>query len=107
MVKQTYLIVLGPYANIEKKVQENYPHLTLLDVHLLLPNLYAKDVVTPQQMEIIKTTNLKSDKMMYLLNSVIIPSLRVGIIDKFKSFLEVCEESDDVIVQAVGKKLGM
>lgn len=104
MVKQIYLTVLGP---IEKKVQENYSGLTQLDVQLLLPSLYQYDVITQEQMEIIRQKSLKSEKMMYLLNDVILPSVRVGDIEKFQNLLKVFAESEDTTVQAVGRKLGM
>ena len=45
--------------------------------------------------------------MMYLLDSVITPSLSNDISIKLKGFLEVMEESDDSIFTDMAKKLGM
>ena len=106
MLKQIYLNYLGIYENLEKKVQENYKHLTQLDAESMLPDLFAIEVITQEEKEIIKKKTLKREKMEYLLDEVILRSLKVGDIKKFKGFLYACEESEDHTIQIVGKKLG-
>ena len=45
--------------------------------------------------------------MEYLLDNVIIPSLMIKVGVKFKGFLEVMEQSEDVVFTTMAKELGM
>ena len=73
----------------------------------MLNQLYAKDVITDRDKEMIETSRLRSDKMVYLLDSVIIPSLKNKVIVKFKGFLQVMVGSDDPLLIDMAEKLGV
>ena len=87
---------------------KNYSALTTLNAEALLVDLYARDVITTEEKDVIDTTiPLRSKKMQYIIDQVIIPSLKVDTIVKFKRFLEAMEASEDVTIKAVGSRLGM
>ena len=91
--------------NAKKKIMRNYSKLTKLPIDLILDNLFAKKVITYKEK---KTVQLKSKiRMEYFLDRIILPSLTNNIIAKFKGFLEVMEESDDLSLIDLAKKLGM
>ena len=69
-------------------------------------HLYAKEVITVRDKEMIKALQLKADKMEYFLDYVITPSLQSSVTVKFKTFLEVMEESGDPIFIKMALKLG-
>jgi len=74
----------------------------------MLPSLYAKDVITLVDKDTISLTKpLERDKMQYLLDQIIIPSLQAGVLQKFKLFLEVMEESEDTVTRTMARQLGM
>ena len=73
----------------------------------MLIHLYAKKVIIKREKEMIETSRLRNDKMVYFLDSVIIPSLENHVTVKFKRFLEVMEGSDDLLLNDMAKKLGM
>ena len=52
-----------------------------------------------------KTKPLDSDKMMYLLDYVIMPSLQVNLSVKYDGFLEVMKASGDVLAEELAKRL--
>jgi len=93
----------------KKNIKRSYTELTNLPITTILSKLYAKDVITLKEKQTIETSNfpLNSDKMEYLLDSVITPSLANDVTMKFKGFLEVMEESGDPILLNMAKKLGM
>jgi len=93
----------------KKNIKSNYTELINLPIATILGNLYAKGVITLKEKLTIKTSNLplNSDKMEYLLDSVITPSLANNVTVKFKGFLEVMEESGDPILLSMAKKFGM
>ena len=73
----------------------------------MLNALRAKRVILPKEKEIIETKSLQSERMAYLLDKIIVPSLDSKIGIKLKGFLEVMEKSDNVILNSMAKKLGM
>ena len=93
-------------SSAKQKVKEAYTRLTNLDVTAMLGSLYAKDVITLRQKQQIIDIPIDSDRMEYLLNEVIIPSLQAGRIEKFRLLLEIMEQSDDQMVKSVGRRLG-
>ena len=72
----------------------------------MLSQLYAKKVITKRDKEMIETSRLRSDKMVYFLDSVIIPSLQNNVTVKLKGFLEAMKESGDPILIDMAEKLG-
>ena len=95
------------YAAANAKITEYYVQLTGLPINSILRALRAKKVILANEKDEIEIIPLQSKRMEYLLDNVIIRSLnnKVGI--KFKGFLEVMEESDDVMFTSMAKKLGM
>ena len=94
-------------SGIKKSIQEHYVELTNLPVDSMLRQLYAEQVITGREKEMIENIKLKHKKMEYLLDSVIIPSLANNVTEKFTGFTEVMEKSDDLILINMAKKLGM
>ena len=72
----------------------------------MLIQLYAKGVITDRDKEMIETSRLRSDKMVYFLDSVIIRSLKNNVTVKFKGFLQVMVGSDDQLLINMAEKLG-
>ena len=92
----------------KKSVKSNYNELINLSIESILAKLFAEDVITSVEKETIeKTSPLKSKKMEYFLDNVIIPSLANNVTVKFKAFLEVMEQSGDPLLMDMAKKLGM
>ena len=101
------LHIIGIYANVVQKVKDNYNDLINLHTTAMLPSLYAKSVITLVDKDTISLTKaLERDKMQYLLDQIIIPSLQAGVIQKFKLFLEVMENSEDTVTKTMAQKLG-
>ena len=101
------IIIIGIYADVVQKIKDNYNDLINLNTTAMLPSLYAKSVITLVDKDTISITKpLERDKMQYLLDQIIIPSLQAGVIQKFKLFLEVMEKSDDVVTKTMAQKLG-
>ena len=53
--------------------QTTYVEITKLPIDAILGHLYAKEVITVRDKEMIKTLQLKADKMEYFLDYVINP----------------------------------
>ena len=56
---------------------------------------------------VIETLPLEDKRMEYLLDKIIIPSLKVNVSVKYKRFLEVMERSGNVVFTSMAQKLGM
>ena len=69
--------------------------------------LYSRDVITMKEKRIIGTKVIESEKMMYILDDIIIPSLEAGTLEKFKSFREVMDKSGDPVIKSVCQRLRM
>ena len=70
-------------------------------------DLFAREVITFRQKEMIEVIPLQSQRMEYLIDKIIIPTLTFNISTKFKSLLEVMEESGDDKLTSMAEKLGM
>ena len=68
-------------------------------------SLYAKDVITNKEKQIIDN-KIGENKMIHLIVEIIIPSLKVDNTIKYKGFLEAMEESEDSDLMLMAKKLG-
>ena len=74
----------------------------------MLPNLYAKGVITLADKDDISANKpLERDKIQYLLDQIIIPSLQTGVLHKLKLFVEVMKESEDTFTRTMARRLGM
>ena len=91
----------------KKNVQAHYDKLTNLPNGLLFGKLLAKGVITHEEKENIDLIPTEPEKMICLLDTVIIPSLSSRISMKFKGFLEAMEESGDSDLIDVINQLGM
>ena len=73
----------------------------------MLPRLIAEMVITMEETKMIEKLPVNSEKMMYLLNKIILPSLELGDPIKFKTFLEVMKQSSYPSFIDMAKKLSM
>ena len=67
--------------------------------------LFSKEVITSDQRNFIGIQFGRS-KMDCLIVDIIIPSLKAKFARKYKSFLKVMEENDDIDLQSAAEKLG-
>ena len=67
--------------------------------------LYAEEVITYDQRKFIDI-QVGRNKMDYLIVDIIIPSLKAKFSKKYKSFLKVMEENDDIDLQSAAEMLG-
>ena len=92
----------------KQKIKDIYTRLININATAMLGSLYSKDVITTKEKQYIQSAiPIEIDKMIYILDNIIIPSLEAGVIIKFKRFLEVMEGSDDPVTRAMGRQLGM
>ena len=73
----------------------------------MLDELFAKKVITLNEKKKIGTFPLEKQKMVCLLDDIILPSLNNNVIEKFEGLLEVMEKSDDSVLTDMAKRLGM
>lgn len=77
-----------------------------IDATQMSGGLYARGVITAEQKQIISSKVTVRERMEFLLD-IIIQSLEIGTIEKFKGLLMVMEESEDLTIRAVGQQLGL
>lgn len=100
--------ISGTCTGVEQKVKDHYNNLINLNATAMMPNLYAKRVITLEEKDTMSLTKpLERDKMQYLLDKIIVPSLQAGVIQKFELLLEVMEGSEYVVTRSVAKQLGI
>ena len=58
-------------------------------------------------MELIEARSVQSERMEYILDKIILPSLGMNISTHFVKFLEVMESSDNEKLTSMAQKLGM
>ena len=95
------------FAATKAKIIANYVEITDLPVNLILQELLDKKVILSRQMEIIEAKSLQSERMEYILDRIILPSLEMEISTYFNSLLDVMEKSDDEKFTSMAQKLGM
>ena len=72
----------------------------------LIPALFAKGVITPREQENMKAPQWTSTQnTVYLLNEIVIPSLKIGHLQKFENLLQAMEESEDLTCQSLATEL--
>jgi len=71
-----------------------------------IPQLYANKVITEGQRKKIESKDLESDGMQYFFDEVLIFSLELDITEIYNNFIKILEESDDLIQNAMAKKIG-
>ena len=92
---------------MKAKITANYVEIVNLPIELIRRDLFAREVITFRQKEMIEVIPLQSQRMEYLIDNIIIPTLTFNISIKFKSLLEVMEESGDEKLTSMAEKLGM
>ena len=68
--------------------------------------LYARKVVTFAQKTKIDEFTSSDEKIRCILDEVIIPSLKLGLIDKYIGFIEVLKESGDQVIEFMARIIG-
>ena len=101
------LHILGTAGEIVQKVISKYVDLSKLNATEMLPRLYAKGVITRDEKKVSQTKSLESEKMMYLLDDIIIPSLEAGLTVKYERFLEVMEATENKTTMFIAQQLRM
>ena len=64
-------------------------------------------VITTEEQNTIDNKETGCEKMKYLIEKIIIPSLKHKFDKKYKSFLKAMEDSEDTDLQETAKMLGM
>ena len=95
------------FAAATEKIIANYVGITDLPVNSILQELLDKKVILSMQMEMIEAKSLQSERMEYILDRIILPSLKMKISTYFNSLLDVMEKSDDEKFTSMAQKLGM
>ena len=70
----------------------------------LLGRLYTKRVITDEEKIQMNEMN-KKERIEYLLDNVIIPSLRSGHSKKYINFIDVMKNSEDTLLQSRASKM--
>ena len=81
-----------------KIIEENYDELTHLPTDLMLPWLFVENVISGKEKEEIAFLPTNGQKIEYLLNDIIMPSLQANVIVKFKRFLKMIEDTDNPLL---------
>ena len=89
------------------KIIANYVEITDLPINLILQELIDKKVILSRQMELIEARSVQSERMEYILDKIILPSLEMKISTHFVKFLEVMESSGNEKLTSMAQKLGM
>ncbi|XP_065900904.1 uncharacterized protein [Dysidea avara] len=88
------------------KIRKHYPQITKLHISAILAQLYADEVITLEQKMEIGTISLETNKMMYFLDNILIPSLQADLTQKYIGFINVLKGSDDPDMQKMAEKIG-
>ena len=103
------ILSLGYYGTCSTaydKIKEQYKVLANCPVNILLPSLYSEDVITLDDKKRMESKPVEKDRMMYLLDDVLIRSLNMGFGKKYNGFLTALEESDDSSLIDLTRELG-
>lgn len=88
-------------------MQKEYDRLLQLPIDsFILGMLYARKVVTFAQKTKIDEFTSSDEKIRCILDEVIIPSLKLGLIDKYIGFIEVLKESGDQVIEFMARIIG-
>ena len=89
-----------------ENITKHYPKLTVgFPTDCLVPQLYAKKVISDVQKEEIQKKTMKKDKVSLLFDDVIKPELVVGVSTKYDNLIEVMKASDDSTAKHLAKLL--
>jgi len=87
-----------------KKIGVHRHDLEDLPINTLLASLYGNKVISLEEKRTMDNTALPSDQMTYLLDNVLMQSLKSGDTEKFSRFCEVLEDKGHT---AMARRLGL
>ena len=82
-----------------------FQSILILNYNSMKDSLFARHVVTGNEIATIEEKSGKS-KMEYLILNIILPSLRGKFSKKYKGFLAAMEENDDIDLKSMAESLG-
>lgn len=65
------------------------------------------DVITFNQKKDISNITSNQDKMVFILDEVLIPSLLQGVKEKYTTFIEILKTAEDPAFTSMAEKIGM
>jgi len=71
----------------------------------ILNSLYNQKVITATTLQQIRIEPMRRDKVMILLDTVILRSLRAGMVDLYDELADVLVKSDDAVAKRLGNGL--
>ena len=86
-------------------IRKNYHELKFLPINSVLDKLYSKGIITFEEKQRIEDNSVEIDRMTYILDHIIIPSLNVNDDMKFRVFLEVMKKSANSTLTSMATKL--
>ena len=86
-----------------KSIKRYYLEIINLPIDSMIALLYEKQVITHKEKTKIKAIMPPSDRMEYVLDNIIVPSLEVGVSVKFERFLEVIKIKDAKLERQLSK----
>ena len=84
-----------------------YDKLMMINADAILPGLFCKSVITLREKQTIDVMRLNHDKMKHLIDNIILPRLEANTIKKFREFLEVMENNDDIMIKDIAQQIGI
>ena len=93
-------------TKIVEKIKHIYDKLMRLPIKSMLPQLFGSRVITEGQKKRIEAKELESDGMQYFLDEVLILSLELDMTEIYNKFIKILEDSEDLIQNAMAKKIG-
>jgi len=94
-----------PAGAAEEKIREHYNELSNLKINSLLGLLYGKKVIAMEEKKAIQSKSLESDRMMYFLDDILIPSLQNKMTEKYNGFLQLLQDSGDTDMKSMAERI--
>ena len=83
----------------------NYCELKFLPINIMLDKIYSKGIITFEEKQRIKANPVEIDRIVYIIDRIIIPSLKVNDDMKFRTFIEVMKKSGNSTLISMAAKL--
>ena len=99
-----YLLATLDCSGAAEKLRAHYTSITQLSIDFGM--LFSKDVITLFEKKTIDNIEMKNKKIEFLLDEILIPSLSVGMIDKYTRFIKVLKESKDSLLNQTANIIG-
>ena len=91
-------------SSVVDRIRKDYNDLLQLPIDFGI--LYSKYIITLPEKQKIDNITLNKEKNQCFFDEVLIPSLKVGMTEKYKAFIKVLEESDDSLLKFMAGKIG-